>query len=511
MALYQKSKPGDTIVLPEGTATWGNSSRGNRGIVYISTDITVQGQGDRTVITLDDSGATYATGVIAVWSNTTFKDVKIVGSGTRPVTAFHIAPYKTFTGGFRISNVTYEGGASGAYFLYAQAGVTHGLIDNCRLTGNSQQAELVFGRGPGNAWQKPNTLGTANNIFIEDCVFNNFGYVCDANSNASFVVRYCTMNGKNKVDGHGRASNSPPRGVRNMEVYGNTWTQTGPGNWANIEIRGGTGMVFDNKCETGWALLTEYAYNASPKPWPNFGFHGPTVTHGNPTTITTNVPHGYKTGWPVWVQAPLGVVYGYYNITVTGPKTFTIPRETMADERADFATTFKTPLDYPIGDQIGVGRDPAVGGSEPLYWWNNTQSGTPWKRSEWKPSAEALAFYRAQTGDPAATFTERDIVRANRDFFASEGFDTHVGVSVGTKAQMQAMTPPKPNVVGYGFWVTDQGDWKEGSPGKSGVLYSWNGTAWVVRYTPYTYPHPARMAAVVPAVVAPAAPRKTGK
>ncbi len=43
--------------------------------------------------------------------------------------------------------------------------------------------------------------------------------------------------------GHGLASNSPARGVRNMEIYGNTWTATGAGNWANLELRGGSVMV----------------------------------------------------------------------------------------------------------------------------------------------------------------------------------------------------------------------------------------------------------------------------
>jgi hypothetical protein len=500
-AYYQQSRPGDTIVLPKGTAVWGNSNRNNNGVIYIITDVTVVGQGDETVITLDDSGPTYVKGVIALWAKATFKHFKIIGSSRNPVTAFHVAAYTT-NSGFRISDITYEGGTSDAYFAYFTEGVISGLIDHCRITGNTPQAELIMGRGPGNAWQTNNTLGTADNVFIEDCTFNNFGYVCDANSNGRFVVRYCTINGTNKIDSHGLASNSPARSVRNVEVYGNSWTKIGAGNWTNVELRGGTGMVFGNDSKAGWMMLTEYAYNASPKPWANFGI-GATITHGNPTTVTTNGPHGYKTGWPVWVQAPLGVVYGFYNITVTGPNTFTIPRETEKDEVADFATTYKTPFDYPIKDQIGVGKDPITGGSEPVYLWGNSQNGGSWARSFWKPSAEAIDFYRAQMGDPAATFVEKDVIRANRDFFASSGFDGETGVSVGTTAEMNAM---RPSVVGYGFWVTDQGSWKAGSPGTSGRLYTWNGNAWGLKYTPYTYPHPLTVGApAVPAV--PTAPK----
>jgi len=499
-AYYVDSQPGDTIVLPAGSATWGNSSRGNNGVIYIITNVTVVGQGDSTVITLDDSGKTYSEGVIALWSAATFKHFKIIGSNVNPVTAFNVSSYNNpttginFTDGFRISDITYVGGTSGAYFAYINSGVNSGLIDNCRITGNSQQAELILGRGPANAWQSNNTLGTADNIFIEDCTYNTYGYVCDANSNARFVVRFCTVNGANKVDGHGLASNSPARSFRNMEVYDNSWTMTGAGNWQNIEIRGGTSMIFDNTSIVGWALLTEYAYNAAPQPWPNFGSYSPSLNAGNPTTITTSSPHGYSTGWPVWVQAPLGVVYGFYNITVTSPTTFTIPVSTSTNETADFCTTYKTPYDYPIKDQVGNGRDGAA--REPSYLIHNTQGGAAWPRSTWNVAAGALAFYRAQTGNGAATFTEKDVIQSNRDFFADAGFDTNTGAGRGTKAAMNATTP---SVTGYGWWVTDEGSWNTKlSPNTSGQLYTWNGSAWVLKYTPYIYPHPLQGGTIVP-------------
>ena len=512
-AYYVQSVPGDIIVLPAGSGTWGNSSRGNQGVIYIITNVTVIGQGDSTVITLDDTGKTYANGVIALWAPATFARMKIIGSNAAPVTAFQISAYtvpnanpgdppvpyldaargQTFTGGFRLTDITYVGGTgpnADAYFALVNSGVNSGLIDNCRISGNNGGAELILTRGPANAWQQPNTLGSANNVFIEDCTFSSRGYVCDANSNAGLVVRGCTIAGENKVDGHGLASNNPARSFRSIEVYNNTWTKTGAGNWANIEIRGGTGMMFNNTSTTGWFFLNEYAYDSSPSPWPNFGFRSPTVTAGSPnTTITTATPHGYVTGWPVWVQAPLGVVYGFYNITVTGPNTFTIVRDTTANEIADFATTFKTPFDYPIKDQVGNGRDGAA--REPAYVFNNTQNGAAWARTLGTVSAGAITFYRAQTGNPTATFTERDVIQANRDFFADAGFDTATGVSRGTKAAMLAFTP---SLAGYGWWVTDEGSWNNKLPANtSGQLYTWTGSAWALKYTPYTYPHPSRL------------------
>lgn len=491
--VHAGAEAGDTIVLPAGAATWGrvNSYNGNK--MWIINPITIKGQGDDTVITMDETGPTYVNGVINLWAVVTVKDLKIIGAATSPVTVFSMEAYTNpatgyqMRGGFRLTNITYEGRSDG-YFAYIGNWINSGLIDNCRLSCTLSYGELIFLRGDGDAWQNPSTVGTASNVFIENCTFNNTGYVCDANANSRLVVRFNTMNGTNKVDGHGLASNSPPRGVRSMEIYGNKWTKTGAGIWANIELRGGSGMIFGNSCETGWAFLKDYAYDAEPHGWPNFGVTG-TSAAGDPTVITTDKPHNYKTGWPIWVQAPYGnsegTIYNTFPITVTGPNTFTIPFASTAGGRIDYATAYKTPLDYPIQDQIGNGRD--GGPREPAYWFNNTKAGAAWPRNVSAVSASAIRFYRAQMDDPNATFTERDIVRANRDFFADAGFDDATGVSVGTAAQMRAMTP---TVAGYGFWVIDEADWNKTKPGPDGQLYVWDGTAWALKYTPYTFPHP---------------------
>lgn len=494
-AYYVQSAPGDTIVLPAGTATWGNSSRNNSGTIYLITPITVQGQGDSTVITIDDSGRTYAQGVIALWAPITFKDLKIIGaSAGHPVTVFNIEAYSNPTtklqmrGSFRLTNITYEAHSDG-YFAIIHPWVDSGLIDNCRFSSDLSYTELIFMRGRQDAWQIPNTLGKADNVFIEDCTFNNTGYVCDANANAHMVVRFNTLNGSNKVDGHGLASNSPARSFRNLEVYHNRWTKTGAGNWANLEIRGGTSMVFKNTSITGWNFLHEYAYDAEPHGWPNFGFAATSVPGPGPstTTVTTSSPHGYKSTWPVWAQAPAGAIYGTYPVTVTSPTTFTIPITTTSNLTLDYVTTHKTPYDYPIRDQIGSGKD--GGPREPTYLFLNSQNSTPWIRNLGTVCASSIALYKAQTNNPNATFTERDVVKANRDFFADAGFDSATGVASGSATQMRALSPPIP---GFGFWVTDEGEWNAKNPGPDGRLYIWSGSTWILHYTPFSYPHPAR-------------------
>jgi hypothetical protein len=420
---------GDTIQLPAGEATWGDPARANSGILYIILPITIRGQGDSTVIRLHEGGAVYTRGVLSMWSAATLADVKIIGAATRPVTAITSFAYNNsgagginYTGGFRVTNVTYDGGAGAGYFIYFGDTVMSGLIDNCRLTGGAGNAELIFGRGPTNAWQIDHTMGTAQNIFIENCTFNGSGYVNDANSNARMVVRYNTITGPIKVDGHGVASNSPARSYRNMEVYGNNWTFSNVSNWAAIEMRGGTFMVFNNQSTIpAWFFLNDYGYLAA---WPNFG------------------------------------------------------------------SQFQTPVNYPIKDQVGVGKDPKVAGSEPAYLWNNRAAGAVWRRQEKGIPQGAIDLYRTQTGNPTASFSERDLIRANRDFFAEAGFDDAAGVSTGPKAQMLASTPTLRNV---GWWVTDEGEWNStNGSAPDGQLYVWDGAQWQFKYRPYTYPHPLR-------------------
>lgn len=498
-AYYVQSAPGDTIVLPAGSATWGASSRSNQGVVYISTQVTIRGQGDSTVITLDETGKTYAEGVIKLmYPGIVWRDTKIKGAGDRPVTCFNIG-----ANSIRITGVTYEGqpdsvpgnGQNGSgYFLFNQ-GYTNILIDHCTINTPLGDQEWIFTRGPTNAWQIDNTLGTsAVDVFVEDCTFPGTGY-SDANANARHVFRFNTIAGSVKLDAHGLASNSPARSFRHVEYYNNTWTNPSMSSAAAMEIRGGTAMVFSNTAVSGNIFLRDYAYDNA---WPNFGFFNVTITAGSPVTIVTGTAHGYQTGWLIFIDCGAQNLYGFYPITVVNATTFTVVDADAISGTGYNIRRLYTAFDYPIPDQIGNGKDGSV--REPAYLWGNTRGGSAWPRTLATPSSDAISMYRAQTGDSGATFTERDVIQANRDFFASAGFDTSTGVGVGTYAEMVATTP---STDGYGWWVTDEGSWNVLLPANtSGRLYVWNGTAWVLRYTPYTYPHPLQTATEVARPVA---------
>jgi hypothetical protein len=387
-AAIADASAGDTVTIPAGTFTWGATNSN----VPVNKAITLKGAGTgSTTIALASTGPTYGNGVISVSAAATIKDFAVTGTSA-PVTAFAC----NTANGWRVTNIKYTGGTGDAYFLYAG---TYGLIDNCNLTGNSGSAELIFSRGPTDSWQTASSMGTANAVYVEDCTFNNVGYVCDANSNARMVIRFCTMNGSNKVDGHGKFSNTPPRGVRHMEVYNNTWTSNGY--WTAMELRGGTGFVFNNSNTAGsstWLILVDYYI----------------------------INAGYGAG------------------------------------------------NYPIDDQIGVGKDPKSAHSEPFYLWNNRTPGGV----NWTALRSVYNYSIAGVIDP------------NRDYFEEvSNFTGSAGVGKGTKAQMTSLSPSK---AGVGYWVTDEGSWKSGASGSSGQFYVWNGSSWNLKYTPFTYPHPLR-------------------
>jgi len=250
------SSNGDIVVVPAGTCTWGTGGT----YLSINKSITLQGSGiDSTIINLASDAPTYGNGTIRLSApNVTVKGFTInAPPGSTRATAFSVSGND-----FRISGNKYVGttGTCTGYFVYF--GGVYGVIDGNQIIGSSGSQELIFGRGPSDAWQTDNSIGGANNVFVEDNDLSGAGYLTDCNSNAKCVVRYNTISSPSKIDGHGKCTNTPARSVRHMEIYGNRWTLTS-GYFTSIEVRGGTGLVFFNKSDnTGGASslkLVEYA------------------------------------------------------------------------------------------------------------------------------------------------------------------------------------------------------------------------------------------------------------
>jgi hypothetical protein len=194
---------------------------------------------------------------------------------------------------------------------------------------------------------------------------------------------------------------------------------------------------------------------------------------------TSNNPGGWLT---VEMRGGTGTLFS--NTAVRG--TFMLRDYATCAQWPNFGS-FRTPKDYPIDDQIGTGKDPKVGGREPMYLWNNRlTTGAPWTRYDSEAAAEAKAL------NGGVAFRDSDLVAPDRDFFIEtqdKSFNGSGGMGMGTRAQMDAIKPTRAKV---GFWVTNEGEWNSRNPGPDGRLYVWDGKAWTLKYTPYAYPHPLR-------------------
>jgi hypothetical protein len=468
-AALAAARPGQTVRLPAGTFTWGDG--GSAVVVNKAVKLVGAGPG-QTIIQVSATAATYTNGIIRISGAAVVRDFTIRGnSGARSV-------FTIGGSGWRITNITYLGVANEGYFVYAHEGT--GLIDRCTITGGGGNSELIFTRGPQNSWQTPSTLGTDQAVYVEDCTFHGPGYVSDFNANARGVVRFCTITGPMKIDAHGRATNTPDRSARSTEIYRNRWTGTSP-YVAAIEVRGGTAMIFDNTLVNldgyqMWFLLKEYGPLWQ---YPSFG-------------LTFQTPNNYPigdtlgTGQDITLNATEIRRYQMVRIANAGTTSFTAIGAPNNNPGTAFVAT---------GPGTGTGTVTTAPASEPLYIWNNAaKGGVDWILNFGSPVPNgAIELYRVQTGNPTATFTLADITVANRDYFklaVGGTFNGTGGMGRGTKAQMLAIQPTKTLV---GFWVTDEGEWDSSNGGTpDGQLYFWDGSAWTLKYRPYTYPHPLR-------------------
>jgi hypothetical protein len=486
---------GDVVLIPAGTYTWGAGGMVTNinkvGVTLSGVAATSPGMGagaPSTIINMSTSAPSgYGPTLFSINAAATVSNLEIVSPNANNA---NNAVFGVTTAGWRITNVTYDGTCGGlytgigsngtnignvGYFVYqGNSANNFGVIDHCSITGGNGQCEMIFMRGDASAWQTPDSLGSANAYYVENCDFNGSCYVSDFNSNSREVVRFNTINGNIKIDAHGMATNSPPRSSRHFEVYCNTFTS--PGLQLGTELRGGTGMVFGNSAISGGLILDDYSAFTGPYPTTasyaipdqigsgedRSGTVGVSVSVGNPATITLGSGNfgANPVGSNIYQQTITAnsspALSGQYNLTITGSNTATIAVNVTASGTGT----------------LTWGIYSGGGASDPVYCWNNTQNGSalPMAASEW--------------GTSMAGF-----INPNRDYFdAATSVNGVVGVTVGSFANM----PATGAAVGVGYWATDKGNWNTQSATNQagqGELFVWNGSAWVIKYVPYTYPY----------------------
>ena len=462
------------------------------------------------------------------------------------------------TGGSGVVNGSGNGTGSvsdSSYAIYSVGANSYGLVDQSNFVAVGGSDELIFVSGSPDAWTSADGGGTANALYVEDCTFNGQGYVCDINFDGRAVFRRITINQQMKIDGHGTMTNGSKSGgtarsVRWMEIYQNNFTANA-GAQAIIP-RGGNGMVWGNawigsvpnynamaaieygataaganfgsryidpnnypvnmQCGQGQftsmaatsMVVNQYYQINSPgttsftslgaannNAGTQFVYNGTTVTGSGTVYYSTTAPMYWWNNtmtsgkdWDfTWTAVDSGAItqYGQHflmgnsnTVTATTPGASTVVQLAGTDQYANGTSIYVYVPD----------ATPAIDGT---YTISNSQGGGGQLTINFTTSGAGTKGY--------VISQEPSIMHADQDYFkqiVGLTFTGKSGVGSGTKAQMLAITPTK---VGVGFWVTDEASWDTTLPANtSGQFYVWDGTAWVLKYTPYTYPHPLRNA-----------------
>jgi len=379
-----------------------------------------------------------------------------------------------------------------------------------------------------NSWATPDTLGTAQVLYIENNSFTSLGGVENdvaAWGGGSFggiriACRYNTYN-PSAASGicssaHGTSWNGRNRGTRHSEAYRNTVTDT---NKVGDTVSGsvaGTLYYFQNTDQGYFNSLVKvdnerdwrtskpvFGYCDGSEPWDtNDGvvYAAGTVTAtGSGDLIDSNA------SWAANQWSPVGVPYSGRDVTqgFGGALTSNTANTAVFVGEFQYYNAWTAGDSYQILraaaciDQPGRGMGALLTGSsanlvstgspgpvaqvlDPIYVWNNSHSDPTYN------------------SNPVSVGSANPRLIANREWYAesltqaaqtspTSPFNGTSGMGHGTLANC-----PTTCTTGVGYWATDQGNWNQSGDGfGQGELFVCTApNTWTLYYIPYVYPHP---------------------
>jgi hypothetical protein len=441
------------------------------------------------------------------------------GTGNRLTTFFRSTltclrfDHNTYQNGVQ-SAVIYRFGQVGASSILCtvscdptalNVGNYYGVADHNIYTG-TKGYEVVFMLNNLDGTPPAAQAGTGNNFFIEDSIFSftlgttNAAGCTDGWGGYAVVVRFnFFQNCRWAV--HGEKHEAGPN---NLEFYGNQVTftdgmdciDTDPcaffenGTWAVQHQGSGEFLVFNNSFIATLTPRSTWVIEAQ-----NYR-----DSHNGDTTQYSPDLGG---GMPMCD----GTVVNFGGAN-------NLQGASVTDGNRDPIATYRG---YPCFHQMGRDRAHVL---KPVYLWNNYFADTL------ANVYNGSTFLNSIGGSPNY-FTEH--TQQNRDYYFAVSasaqsnnttpFNGSTGMGFGTLANRPTTCTPTPEALdagngGVGYWATDQGNWKNGTPlqgvwiaGEQGVLFKCKATnTWTTveeSYHPYNYPHP--MTTVVAQVRGPAA------
>jgi len=437
-----------------------------------------------------------------------------------------------------------EGGTGVNADWLIRANNVFGVFDHCTTPTGTQvdflsgglDSYLGVGDYGDNSWAAPDTFGQQGALYIENSVLTtNQAFTDCEKSPTGSVGGGCRLVGRfnhlttDPVTGnffvafgdHGLDTGGRTRGGRQIEAYGNTLNCAAGACASGISAyRGGTGFSFNNTLTGGSynSILGSTIYRTvyGPSPW---GYCGG-LNSKNPWDKNDNTVYYSGTASASGGLTMTDSSKNFTNLTPSGaPYTFyDVTQNFMSEISSNTATTINVagPISesgwsginngdsYQIiratvcADQGGRGQGNYISGSspssasalnealDPIYAWNNSASGLNYSYFNGQYSSRLLTnrdyYLDTTSATPPGAQTSPT---SPFDGSGSGG----IGVGRGTLANRPGCASPT-CATGVGYWATDQGNWNQSGSGEQGQLYVWNGSAWTVHYTPYTYPHP---------------------
>jgi hypothetical protein len=341
---YSAASDGDRVVIPAGSCGWNST-------LTITKAVQVVAAGE---------GATNLTGARFTVNVPDGKGWRVSGFTTSGTAGFNLIgsskagriDHITFASvsGFTENRIIWINPASGGY--------STGVIDHVTVTDpRSINIHVREAWGNGNqSFMRPLDLGGADAWYVEDSSFsqNTGSYnvstpVTDCDGGGRLVFRFNKIN-NNYTEMHD-AIISGLRSCRKWEIYNNTWNSTSSnlastGQYAQIAIRGGNGVVFNN------------TFTASTK----FDI------------IFANYRSGGQTAGEPWTSTcqSSGAAKACLNVTTVSPRSCSADSDcggvAGSCVKVDGAGT--SPVNYPCRDQLGTdGNAPQV--VRPALFWNN--------------------------------------------------------------------------------------------------------------------------------------------
>lgn len=478
---------GDTILIPAGSCTWTST-------LSVGVGITIQGAGAANNLPSQVGPGTATTSILFNIGSTTgvdlinfsgltfgqFARISLLNlstnySGGNELSGRAISVSGTCTSSgcanVRVDNITFDPSFDDGVpqFAINYSNNVFGVFDHNKITGpgsvtgnylisGNQGSWLGVGDWGDNSWFSPDTFGTGQAIYIENNLFDDAqSDDSDVNGGGRFVCRFNTYtnipSSAATCGGHGTDSTGRARGIRQLEVYGNSISGTpGAGTYAGpIGVNSGAALIFGNTWTftslSIYAQLNARRLTTSFSPWGQCnGSNGWDLNSG---------------GSPVACLDQAG--RGQGNILFSGcgvncaPTTPASP--TWSNEALD-----------------------------PVYEWMDTQTGGFNAPMGGAATINQNTDYYNESTDQGAQTTATSPFNGSLTQTYSSGFGTQfIGVGHGTLARR-----PTTCAKGAGYFATDQGSWNtSGNSFGQGELFVCTATnTWTLDYTPYSYPNP---------------------